>query len=111
METHAQDLHKAPGKNFWHYFFEFFMLFLAVSAGFFAENLREHFADQQRAKEYVQSFYQDLKADTARISKVINQDEEKIEALDDIATCYDSVLQNSSSSSWEVRVDFYFFTS
>jgi len=37
METHANHLHKAPGHGLKHYFFEFFMLFLAVSLGFFLE--------------------------------------------------------------------------
>ncbi|MCX6221180.1 MAG: hypothetical protein NTZ69_09330 [Bacteroidia bacterium] len=30
METHAHHLHKVPGNKFWHYFYEFLMLFLAV---------------------------------------------------------------------------------
>ena len=34
METHAHHLHKAPEKNFWHYFYEFLMLFFAVFCGF-----------------------------------------------------------------------------
>lgn len=29
METQANDLHNLPGKGWKHYFFEFFMLFLA----------------------------------------------------------------------------------
>src|SRR5579864_3075045 len=41
METHAHELHKAPGHGWKHYFFEFFMLFLAITLGFYAENLRE----------------------------------------------------------------------
>ena len=36
METHAHHLHKAPGKKWTHYFFEFLMLFLAVFLGFIA---------------------------------------------------------------------------
>src|SRR5262245_43676916 len=39
METHAHHLHKAPGKKWTHFFFAFFMLILAVFAGFLAENL------------------------------------------------------------------------
>src|SRR6266850_2142191 len=42
METHAQHLHNVPGQGWKHYFFEFFMLFLAVTLGFFVENLREN---------------------------------------------------------------------
>ena len=42
METHAHHPHTAPGKKWTHYFFEFFMLFLAVFAGFLAENQLEN---------------------------------------------------------------------
>src|SRR5215471_17845797 len=68
METHAHHLHNTPGKNFWHYFFEFIMLFLAVFCGFLAENIRETFIDHQREKQYIRMFIEDLKSDTAAIS-------------------------------------------
>ncbi|HMG69294.1 MAG TPA: hypothetical protein VK588_16465 [Chitinophagaceae bacterium] len=56
MEVHAHELHKVPGHGWKHYFFEFFMLFLAVFCGFLAENWREHIVDQEREKQYVKSF-------------------------------------------------------
>lgn len=65
METHAHHLHKAPGHGWKHYFFEFFMLFLAVTPGFLVENGREHYVERQRGKEYVHSFCKDLAMDTA----------------------------------------------
>ena len=41
MEVHH---HPKPGKkNFKEYFLEFLMIFLAVSLGFFAEQIREDF--------------------------------------------------------------------
>ena len=64
METHAHHLHKAPGKNFWHYFFEFFMLFLAVFCGFLVENFREEKVESHRANELAKSFYEELKNDS-----------------------------------------------
>ena len=54
MEIPHQHHHDHPQhkeKVWTHYALEFFMLFLAVSAGFFAENLREYFSDQHRAKQ------------------------------------------------------------
>ena len=69
METHAHDLHKAPGHGWKHYFFEFFMLFLAVFCGFFAENLREQSVERRREKEYMVSMIEDLKSDTANIAR------------------------------------------
>jgi hypothetical protein len=73
METHANHLHKVPGKKFWHYFFEFFMLFLAVTAGFFVENQRDHYLERQREKEYAKSLYDDLKIDTAVIQRTYDE--------------------------------------
>jgi hypothetical protein len=64
METHAHDLHKAPGQGWKHYFFEFLMLFLAVFAGFLAENQREHFVEHQREKKFARRLLSDLRQDS-----------------------------------------------
>lgn len=68
MEVHHQP--HPPGKKWTHYLWEFFMLFLAVTLGFFVENQREHYIEHQREKKYAQSLYSDLKTDTARINYV-----------------------------------------
>lgn len=86
METHAHHLHKAPGKNFRHYFFEFFMLFLAVFCGFLAENFREHQLEHQRERKYIHSLIGDLKIDTAEIRPVISYNIAKFRGLDTLAT-------------------------
>ena len=44
------------------------MLFLAVFCGFLAENQREHYVEQHRAKEFAKSLVQDLQNDTAAIT-------------------------------------------
>lgn len=71
METHAQELHKAPGHGWKHYFFEFFMLFLAVFCGFLAENFREEMVNKKREHGYMKSLAEDLKQDTAKLTKII----------------------------------------
>ena len=71
METHAHELHKVPGHGWKHYFFEFFMLFLAVFCGFLAENWREHIVEQEREKQYIESLVADLKSDQEVLSKHI----------------------------------------
>ena len=73
METHAHHLHKAPGNKFWHYFFEFLMLFLAVFCGFVAENFREEKVEHNREKQYLQSMIEDLARDTSEIAGVVFQ--------------------------------------
>ena len=84
METHAHELHKAPGHGWKHYFFEFFMLFLAVFCGFFAENLRENFTEHHREKEFIQSLANDLSTDTARLNNIINQRNQREHILDSL---------------------------
>jgi hypothetical protein len=68
METHAHHLHKAPSQGWKHYFFEFLMLFLAVTLGFFVENQRESYVEDHRAKEFATSLVRDLQNDTAAIN-------------------------------------------
>jgi hypothetical protein len=64
QHTHTSDPDSHRGSKKWtHYFWEFFMLFLAVTLGFFVENQREHYVENQREKKYIQSFYEDLTAD------------------------------------------------
>ena len=71
METHAQELHKAPGYGLKHYLFEFLMLFLAVFCGFLAENYRETLVNKEKAHHYIQNLVADLKADTADVNFAI----------------------------------------
>ena len=66
MEVHHNPHVKK--KNFKEYFFEFLMIFLAVTLGFFAEQMREYFADSERGKEYMQEIVQNLGYDTVRCS-------------------------------------------
>jgi hypothetical protein len=91
-------------KNFKEYFLEFLMIFLAVTMGFFAESLRENINDRAKAKEYIQSFYEDLKTDTAKISEILYFDDEKIDGLSNISNCYDTVSQNPQSASCMFRI-------
>ena len=66
MEVHAHTSRTSGTRKKWtHYFWEFLMLFLAVTLGFFVENQREHFIEQKREKEYVRSMIDDLGLDTA----------------------------------------------
>ena len=66
MEVHHHPHVKK--KNFKEYFFEFIMIFPAVTQGFFAEQMREYFADTERGKEYMQEIVQNLEYDTVRCS-------------------------------------------
>ena len=84
MEVHAHT--HTERKSLKHYLFEFFMLFLAVFCGFLAENWREHIVEHQREKEYIKSFVEDLKQDTAQLRMIIEKFDWKL-------AFHDSLLQ------------------
>ena len=84
METHAHHLHHAPGKKFWHYFYEFLMLFLAVFCGFLAENWREHFVEKERVKQYMESCISDLQNDTTNLNAGFPLKEQRLNAIDSV---------------------------
>ena len=65
MEVHAHT--HTPRKKWAHYFWEFFMLFLAVTLGFFVENQREHLIEHRREKQYMLTLLDDLKKDIAEL--------------------------------------------
>jgi hypothetical protein len=58
MEVHHHP--QVEKKNFKEYFLEFLMIFLAVTMGFFAENLREHYTEKTNTKEYLESYHDEL---------------------------------------------------
>ena len=69
MEVHHRS-HGHGKKKFGDYLSEFLMIFLAVTAGFFAETFREHISDTQKEREYIHSLIADLKQDTSQIGYV-----------------------------------------
>jgi hypothetical protein len=71
MEVHHHP--KAENKGFKEYFFEFLMIFLAVTLGFFAENIREHRVERSREKQYITSMIADLKKDSAYLQLCLNE--------------------------------------
>src|SRR6185436_3038114 len=66
MEVHHHSDHEKK-RNWKSYFWEFLMLFLAVTLGSFVENQREHYIENQRAKEFSKSLMQDLQNDITAI--------------------------------------------
>jgi len=98
MEVHHH-AHHGGKKNWKNYFWEFLMLFLAVFCGFLAEYYLEHRIEKERGNQFIKSFYEDLKTDTGRISFYTNYDEDKIQVLNNLSQCYDTVLSNMNNTS------------
>ena len=75
MEVHHHG-HVHHQKKWKEYFFQFLMLFLAVTLGFFVENQREHYIEHKRAGEFAKLLVDDLQVDVAelnRASRVLNK--------------------------------------
>jgi hypothetical protein len=95
MEVHHHP--EVEKKGLKEYILEGLMIFLAVTMGFFAETIREGISDTAKGKDYIKSFVQDLRRDTATFSGVIAFDATKLIALNSIFACYDSIDNNNKS--------------
>ena len=86
MEVHHHpDLHHKP-KKWKEYFLEFLMIFLAVTLGFFAENIREHISEHKNSKILSQSLIEDIEQDTAFLNKAIIFSNAKINGCDSLVS-------------------------
>jgi hypothetical protein len=93
MEVHHHPIaigsHTAR-KKWTHYFWEFFMLFLAVTLGFFVENQREHYIEHQRSANYAENLLYDLSRDTSRLNDLNKYQVWKENKLDFLITTLSS---------------------
>ena len=96
MEVHHPH-HVTHKKKWGEYLLEFLMLFLAVFLGFVAENFREHQDEKEKAKQYIESFYDDLKIDTSRVSVYVGYEDVKLEAFTNLPNCYSTILHKGNS--------------
>jgi hypothetical protein len=83
MEIHPPHVNHQKRK-FKEYIFEFLMLFIAVTAGFFMENLREYRIERHKENEYIQSMIKDIQDDTASIQKIMSDNDKQIKGIDSL---------------------------
>src|SRR5688500_7784963 len=83
MEVHHHA--HTPRKKWTHYFWEFLMLFFAVTVGFFVENMREHYVERHRVKQFARSLSNDLARDTSMINLVVFRINRNIRMTDTLA--------------------------
>lgn len=92
MEVHTHT--HTPRKKWIHYFWEFLMLFLAVTLGFFVENQREHMVERHRATQYARALVEDLEKDTVEILDVIREDKIILASFDSIRSIVHRGIKN-----------------
>ena len=69
-----------------NYFKEFLMIFLAITLGFFVENLREDLAEKDLEREFMQEVVENLMYDTAHIQMNVNLNQYVLRGLDTLRT-------------------------
>ncbi|HLY69879.1 MAG TPA: hypothetical protein VKR53_09125, partial [Puia sp.] len=87
------EVHNHPNvekKKFKEYFLEFLMIFLAVTLGFFAENIRESMVEKETERTYIESFYKDISNDEQQIPRLIKSQGFQIKCADSLVTLLDS---------------------
>ncbi len=82
MEVHHHP--HVEKKNFKEYLLEGLMIFLAVTMGFFAENIRENFSDKAKEKEFITSLKEDLVSDSGSLHYYIPSAIKQFEKLDSL---------------------------
>jgi hypothetical protein len=100
MEVHHHpDTHHKKFKDF---FLEFIMIFLAVTLGFIAENVRELISNHEQEKHYIESLVHDLTEDTVSMHIAVKENNEKIDSLKKLAR-----LKKADFSKIQTRISLY----
>ena len=97
-------------KKWTHYFWEFLMLFLAVTLGFFVENQREHYIERVRAKDFSETLVKDLQHDTAAIHLQKKSTEIYIAMADSLLALGKTRLEGRNASRFSFYTRFMYWT-
>ncbi len=77
---------------------EFVIIFLAVSMGFLAENIRELYVEKKHEKEYMFSLVRDLDKDVSDINKTTKQIDISIARADTFIVLFKAADYKNSSA-------------
>ena len=110
MEVHHHpDLHHKP-KKWKEYFLEFLMIFLAVTLGFFAENIREKTVSKERELHYMESIVADLKQDTSELNSIFLKQKYLVSEMDSALKIPVEKLQDINSQDTFYYHYIYFYS-
>jgi hypothetical protein len=84
MEVHHHSGGHAGPKKFKDYFLECLMIFIAVTMGFIAENVREYITDKNHVEELAGQLKEDLMNDTANVQKLIEFEMVQVKRADSL---------------------------
>jgi len=101
MEVHA---HSHTARKKWtHYFWEFLMLFLAVSLGFYAENTREVILHKKEVKSQLNSMLSDLQSDIILFDSVTDRNSHGAQMADSLIELLHSDITNTTDIYFAAR--------
>ena len=104
VHHHAHDPAAPHHKKNWKaYFWEFLMLFLAVSLGAYVENLRESMLHKEEAKTHINSLVADLQADISLFDSVTNRNSYGALMADSLVELLHSDITNTSEIYFAAR--------
>jgi hypothetical protein len=96
-------------KKWKEYFLEFLMIFLAVTMGFFAENIREGVSDKEKERKYMESMLVDLKRDTAEITQITSLQKSLVRKMDSALSIPTERLHNIGAQDTFYHYFVYFY--
>ncbi len=103
MEVHHHAHHEHGKKNWKSYFWEFLMLFLAVSLGFYAENTREVILHKKEVKTQLNSMLSDLQSDIILFDSVTDRNSYGAQMADSLIELLHSDIKNTTEIYFAAR--------
>ena len=85
------------------------MLFLAVKLGFFAENITENISNREKEHQYIKSLINDLKNDTAEISRELVAQAIVIKKIDSAINIYPEEIKEVAKQDSFYHYFIYFY--
>ena len=98
MEVHHHP--QVEKKSFKEYLLEGLMIFLAVSMGFIAENIREHITDGENEVEYMKSLVADLADDKTVILNHLSKYEQRFVKYDSLTDILNEPIVNERNNAY-----------
>ena len=103
MEVHKHAHHVTHKKKWGEYLLEFLMLFLAVTLGFIAENLREEMKHKEEVRIHINSLVTDLHTDVALFDSVADRNTYSSEMADSLIELLHSDITNTPTIYFAAR--------
>ena len=111
VHHHAHDPAAPHHKKNWKsYFWEFLMLFLAITLGFLVENQREHYIEHLRAKEFAKSLIKDLESDKLSSDFHQTKSERYIVFVDSLLQVSSKKLEGKNAAAFSFYIRFLYWT-